>query len=186
MIESMNNIIKIKCPTCGAILSVLDDPSNEGKSVRCPACKEKHRFVEFKLVSPLIDEDKTCIGPSIQDGDHTELPSMSKSTIGFLLNKTDNQKYRLIEGLNLIGRKTFQQESAASVPIATEDRGFSRKHLYIEVVKGADGIFRHYAFNAANKNETRINGLPLEEGDKVILHSGDQIESSNTTLIFNI
>lgn len=182
----MNNTIKIKCPTCGKILSVWDDPSNVGKSVRCPACKEKHRFTEFKLVRPLIDEDKTCIGLSIQDGDHTELPSLSKSAIGFLQNETDNQKYRLVEGLNLIGRKTYQQESLATIPIVTEDRGFSRKHLYIEVVKGTDGIFRHYAYNAANKNETRVNGSPLVEGDKVILHSGDKIESSKTTLIFNI
>lgn len=186
MIESMDNTIKIKCPTCGAILSVMDDPSNEGKSVRCPACKEKHRFVEFKLVKPLLDEDKTCIGPSIQDGDHTQLPGLSESTIGSLLNEIDNQNYLLKEGLNLIGRKTYQQEPAATVPIDTEDRGFSRKHLYIEVVKGADGIFRHYAYNAANKNETRVNGSPLVEGDKVILHSGDRIESSKTTLIFNI
>lgn len=185
MSERMNTI-KIKCPNCGAILLVQDNPSNQGKSVRCPACKDRHKFIEFKLIKPVFEEDKTCIGQSLPNEDRTRLPNMPVSTIGYLVNETDNQKYSLVEGVNLIGRKTYQQAPLASVPIFTDDRGFSRKHMFIEVTKGADGIIRHFAYNAYNKNETKVNGSLLVEGDKVILHSGDRIESSRTTLLFKI
>ena len=178
--------IKIKCPNCGAILSVYDDPSNERKSVRCPACNEKHKFVEFKIVTPMLDEDKTCIGGDSRGEDKTELPNQIESSIGYLLNEADGHKYPLCEGLNLLGRMTYKQAPVASVPIVTEDRGFSRKHLYIEVTKGPDGQYRHYAYNAANKNATSVNETTLEEGDKVILHTGDRIESSKTILVFKL
>ena len=178
--------IKIKCPNCGAILSVLDDPSNKGKSVRCPACNEKHKFLEFKLVTPMLDDDKTRIGGTSQSEDKTELPNISRSSIGYLLHELNGHKYVLSEGINLIGRKTYQQAPLASVPIETDDRGFSRKHLFIEVTKGSDGIYRHYAYNAANMNATTVNETKLEEGDKVILHTGDRIESSKTVLVFKL
>jgi DNA repair protein RadC len=79
---------------------------------------------------------------------------------------------------------TNQSPSVASVPIETDDRGFSRKHFYIEVVKGSNGVIRHYAYNAMNKNQTFINDLFLNSKDRVILHNGDIIHSANTTLIF--
>lgn len=178
--------IKIKCPNCGAILSVHDDPSNEGKSVRCPACNEKHQFLEFRLVTPMQEDDKTRIGGISQAEDETKLPGFSRVSIGYLLNEADGHKYALSEGINLIGRMTYQQAPLANVPIETDDRGFSRKHLYIDVTKGADGKYRHYAYNAANKNATTVNESLLEEGDKVILHTGDRIESSKTVLVFKL
>ena len=181
-------MIKIKCPTCGAILSVVDDPSNARKSVKCPVCEEKHRFIEFRLIQKRVeDSDRTQLGIDAIQNDRTQLPSNSQPvTIGYLMDEIHHKKYTLNSGLNLIGRKTYQTTSTATIPIETDDLGFSRKHIYIEAVKGLDGIVRHYAYNAQNKNETTINGHPLGVQDKVILHDSDTIRSSNTILVFKV
>lgn len=181
-------MIKIKCPTCGAILSVADDSSNAGKSVRCPVCKEKHLFVEFKLIQVRAkDSDKTQLCIDAMQNDRTQLPLNSRPvTIGYLMDEIQHKKYTLSAGLNLIGRKTYQTTSTATIPIETDDLGFSRRHIYIEAVQGPDGIVRHYAYNAQNKNATTINGHPLGAQDKVILHDSDIIRSSNTILVFKV
>ena len=181
-------MIKIKCPTCGAILSVADDPSNVRKSVKCPVCEEKHRFTEFKSVQNKAEEsDRTQLGINTKQSDRTELPMQSRPvTLGYLLDETHNRKYTLCAGLNLIGRKTYQTASVATIAIETDDLGFSRQHIYIEAIKGPDGVVRHYAYNANNKNETTINGHPLGAQDKVILHDSDTIRSSSTILVFKV
>lgn len=180
--------IRIKCPNCGAILTVADNPANVGKSVMCPVCKEKHEFSEFKPVSPKNDDsDRTSLGFSPSSDVKTELPQMPKVvSFGYLLHDGHQKKYTLTSGINLVGRKTYQTASVATIPIETNDLGFSRRHLYIEAVKGPDGVIRHYAYNAANKNETTINGVLLGAEDKVVLHDSDVIHSAETTLVFKV
>ena len=188
-IDQMMETIKIKCPNCGAVLSVLDDPSNQGKNVKCPVCKQTYPFTAFKAVKPKIseEEDKTSIGFAFNSDDATALPDFNKvETIGYLLDKTTSERYILSEGLNLVGRMTYQSAPQATVPVKTSDRGFSRKHMNIEVVKGSDKVFRYYVSNAENKNKTTVNGVELGSTDKMILHDGDVIKSSNTELIFKI
>lgn len=186
----MNKVetIKIKCPNCGAVLTVADNPANVGKSVKCPVCKEKYRFTEFKLVLPKNeDSDRTTHGLNVSSEDRTRLPESPRvNTFGYLLHKDHLKKYELSAGLNLIGRKTYKTAPVASVPIETEDLGFSRRHLYIEVLMGPDGVVRHYAYNAENKNETTVNGVRLETDDKIILHDSDVIRSADTTLVFKV
>ena len=43
-------IIKIKCPSCGAKLSVKDEPGLMEKSTTCPICKQKSRIRDFERV----------------------------------------------------------------------------------------------------------------------------------------
>ena len=185
---SFQNTIRIKCPNCGAILTVPDSPANVGKSVKCPICKEKYAFTEFKEVkTPEVDADRTSFGLNVSSKDMTQLPQIPKSvTIGHLVDESRHRQYKLTEGINLIGRKTYQTASLASIQIETDDLGFSRKHLYIEAAICPDGHVLHYAYNASNKNVTLINGIPLGAGDKVILHNSDVIHSANTTLTFKV
>lgn len=180
--------IRIKCPNCGAILTVTDSPANIGKNVKCPVCKEKNAFTAFKpVLKTNADADSTSLGHDFPPQDITQLPQKPKAvTIGYLMDESRHKKYTLAKGVNLIGRKTYQTASPASVPIETDDLGFSRKHLFIEAFKGPDGIVRHYAYNASNKNETQVNGITLGVGDKVILHDSDVIHSANTTLVFKV
>ena len=188
----MSNVatIKIKCPNCGAVLTVADNPANVGKSVKCPVCKEKYLFTDFKpVLQKKEDSDRTSLGLNVSSEDKTRLPEsprVNNNTFGYLLHKDHQKKYALSAGLNLIGRKTYKTAPVASVPIETEDLGFSRRHLYIEVLTGPDGVVRHYAYNAENKNETTVNGARLETDDKIILHDSDVIQSADTTLIFKL
>ena len=178
--------IRIKCPTCGARLTIIDSPANQGKSVRCPICNQIHPFSKFQIVSPVADDenDKTQIGMGRSPEDATVLPKGECQTEQGYLVDPNKIEYPLKEGMNLIGRKTYKSPSVADIAIETCDRGFSRKHLYIEVSKGHDGKLRFLAYNAENKNPTSINGVLLDGGDKVLLHSGDIISSSETSLVF--
>ena len=164
--------IKIKCPNCGAVLGATDNPANVKKMVICPNCKVRNRFIDFKRVVPDRADDETRIDLS------------EKNTIGRLVDEKTRKEYHLKEGRNLIGRKPVKDPPKASVPIETADRGFSRAHMYIDVMKGRDGQWHHYASNAENKNATRINGDELEDGDRFGLKHGDRITSSDTSLRF--
>jgi len=179
--------IRIKCPTCGARLTVIDSPANQGKSVKCPICKEKHPFSSFQVVtSATIDEnDRTQIGVGRNPKDATELPDrVLQKESGYLVDGNMNE-YPLKEGINLIGRRTFNSPSTANVAIETIDRGFSRRHLYVEVSTVHGGNTHYLAYNAENKNPTTINTIPIEQGDKILLHDGDVIKSSKTILVFH-
>lgn len=94
------------------------------------------------------------------------------------------RKYPLSEGRNLIGRMTHKTPSKASVPIPTDNRSMSRSHLFIDVIKGADGHYHAYASNASNQNETRINGVLLEDDDRLSLKHQDVLSLSGTELIY--
>lgn len=166
--------IKIKCPFCGKILIVADDPKNSGKKLRCPACKEASVYEDFKRV----EEQKVSDETEVNVGSKTSSVSFS------LTDELTGKSYILRQGRNLVGRMTYKSAPKADIPICTEDMGFSREHLYIEIVRGCDGIFHCYASNASNKNDTFINGELLPEGDKIGIENGDQIKSSTTTLVF--
>lgn len=166
--------IKVKCPFCGKILIVADDPANMGKKLRCPVCKESSVYEDFKRVA----------GPEVSDATQVIFVSESTPVTFILKDKTTGYKYSLNLGRNLIGRMTYKSKPKADVPIKTKDMGFSREHLFIEIVKGCDGVFHCYAVNASNKNDTFINGEKLHDSDKMAIKDGDQIKSSLTTLVF--
>lgn len=177
--------IKIKCPNCGKVLIVQDDPSNATKNVVCPVCKVKNPFSSFKNVIPAPIEDKTELSKK-QSDDKTVIRScMNNKGTGFLLDEYSRRKYPLSEGVNLIGRLPKQSVPVADIAIVTDDSGLSRKHLNIEVVRGMDGNVRHWVSNAENKNPTFINGRKMEDGDRIVLYDGYMISSSDTVLSFH-
>lgn len=167
--------IRIKCPICGAILEVVDNPANYEKNVVCPNCKSKNKWKEFKRVvykpaAPTPEEDST----------HIELKT--KDAIGYLLELSSSRQYSLKEGKNLIGRRTYKSQSPADIPIETTDMGMSRRHMYIDVMRGRDGYYHAYAYNANNQNDTLINGVRLEDDDKIGLKHGDIITLCETRI----
>lgn len=166
--------IRIKCPFCGALLETLDNPANFEKSIVCPNCKTKNKFKDFKRITP-----KPIVSP---EEDVTQFNGRAKDKIGCLVDIKTQRKYTLQEGNNLIGRRTIKTPSIADIPIETQDMGMSRKHLYIDVMMGRDGFFHAYAYNASNKNETLINGVLLEDDDKIGLKYGDVITLCETNL----
>ena len=168
--------IRIQCPQCGAILEADDNPANAGKNVVCPNCKTKNRFVSFLRIQPR---------PSLDIDSTTEVRKLSDDTIGSLLDLSTGKIYSLSEGRNLIGRMTYHVPPKASIPIVTENRRMSRSHLYIDVIKGADGRYHAYASNASNQNPTTINGILLEDGDALSLKDQDVLSLSDTKLVYS-
>ena len=178
--------IKIKCPNCGAVLTVLDDPANKGKSVKCPVCQMKHPFDSFKrVVAVKPQDDGTSALESFRQVKTESVDLRLSSTPGFLQDDKSGLRYEINEGLNLIGRMSSVSKELGAVGIETDDMGLSRKHFFIEAERLPDGKFKHIIYNAANKNDTLINGQKLESGDKRILHDGDTISSTKTTLSFH-
>ncbi len=191
----MNEIIQIKCPFCGAVLSVKNIPDIDKKNVTCPICKQTNRFVNYKLVTP-----NTVGAPKVQGNEnfHPKRSFDSNSndatqygpmnfTIGKLKLQGSDLTYQLKPGKNEVGRKS--KNSSVDFQIDTGDsRRMSRNHLVIEVVKENYKGYVHYvSLSKENVNPTTVNGNPMCYGvDKVILNNGAVIKLPDAELIFII
>lgn len=176
-------LLRIKCPNCGAVLTIKNMLGLETKNIPCPVCKKVSKYTEYKIPKP------TSSSPSGDDttsfGDATQIKTPNKQwSIGKLLNAGTNEEYKLVPGMNVIGRKA--QSSNATIQINTDDRSMSRSHSIIEVRTLKTGGYARYFSNAENKNATYINSQLVENGDKIILRGGETIKMANTTLRFVI
>ena len=122
--------IRVQCPHCKVILAVSSNL--RGSNIVCPKCKTESTF----------DECERKYKDTIASVSRTVLSSGVIDKPGFLRDMTTGKSYILAEGVNLIGRMTYQAPPKATVPIVTADAGFSRAHLNIRVVKGPDGSIR--------------------------------------------
>lgn len=179
-------LLKIKCPNCGAVLTIKNMTGLENKSVPCPVCKKVSRYVDYKIPSQRQEsqydmDDATTAGDATQLGNSLHDKLKSKS-IGKLRKPGTNEEYTLSLGKNTIGRKA--QSSNSTIQINTDDRYMSRAHSVIEVHKKQDGDYIHYFSNAQNKNATYVNCLKIENGDRIVLHGGDTLKMANTVLQF--
>lgn len=189
----MEEIIKIKCPFDGAVLSVKNQPGIETKNVTCPICHNKYPFTKFKRVTeeefPIISrtwqdsEEKTsyAIGKEESSGRHS-----MNDTIGNIRVMHDGSTYQLKEGKNVIGRKA--SKSTADFQVETGDgRSMSREHIVIEVkdVPGK-GMVHYISLFKPVVNPTFIGEEPLLYGDCVILENGDLIRMPDAELKFEI
>lgn len=188
----MDEIIKIKCPFDGAILSVKNQPGIETKNVTCPICKNKYPFTQFKRVTAKpYDEDP---GTEYPDGagrpnyneEKTEIGQQPNFTLGKVTVAGAGRSYQLRPGRNVIGRKA--QKSEADFQIDTDgSRSMSREHIVIDVKKVPLKGFVHYVSLYKEKvNKTLIGSEPLHYGDCIVLNHGDIIKLPDATLKFEI
>ena len=164
----MEAIIDIKCPNCGKVLRLKNQPGIERMFVPCPACGIRTPFSACERVVK-SRADKA-----------TQLPSFLKADKVFLVDCATGASYELPLGCNSIGRA--HATSSADVQISTTDRGMSRVHSVINVVKTNSGNMRCVISNANNKNATYVNGEKLEDGDEIVLHDGDIVKMSVSEL----
>jgi hypothetical protein len=197
----MEEIIKIKCPHCGAILAVKNQPNLAKKNVTCPNCKLTFPFTQFKGITsnvsnddpetqypdegsqrdPHYDEDRTT-----QYDEKTKIGNSNKFILGQVTVVTNGRSYHLKPGRNIIGRKGVN--SNANFQIDTEGkRAMSREHIVIEVKKVPAKGFIHYVSLYKEKvNKTFIGNEPLLYGDCIVLNHGDMIKLPDATLRFEI
>lgn len=191
----MNEIIQIKCPFCGAVLSVKNIPDIDKKNVTCPICKQTNRFVAYRQVGPNSASGTKTIGNPTYEAkrnfdsdvnDATQYGPMN-FTIGRLRLQGSDITYQLRPGINEVGR--MSKNSTVDFQIDTGDsRRMSRKHLVVEVVKENHKGYVHYvSLSKENVNPTTVNGNPMCYGvDKVILNNGAIIKLPDAELRFEI
>lgn len=167
--------LQVKCPNCGAVLSIKVNSyeASVDKLLACAVCKTKNKLRDYKRYVKNEESDETHVHFSM------------KESVGKLTDLATGLEYNLREGSNTIGRKTYNTESKASLPIKTDDMGVSRLHACLEVMKGRDGRYHVYISNMANKNRTFINDDLLENDDKIALQDGDIINASVTRLRYS-
>lgn len=191
----MENIIKIKCPYCGAVLSVKNQAGIESKSVTCPICKQKSLFKDFKKIADKTDErtqypndeEKTSYQSNAgRETEGTDIGQGLNFTLGKLKVMHSGPSYQLRVGKNVIGRKASQ--SAADFQIPTEgSKRMSREHLVIEIKKVQGKGFVHYVSLCKQKaNKTFIGAELLEYGDCMVLNHGDIIKLPDVNVKFEI
>ncbi len=192
----MDEIIQIKCPFDGAVLSVKNQPGIESKNVTCPVCKHRFPFTEFKRVPTVTpgsdpkteypdNEERTRYANGRQDDGDT-VGAWENFTLGTLKLVGASASFQLKPGRNVIGRKGLK--STADFQIDTgENRSMSREHIVVEVKKVPGRGFVHYLSLYKEKvNRTCLGAEPLSYGECVVLNHGDIIRLPDADLKFEI
>lgn len=189
----MSDIIQIKCPFCGALLSVKALPGIENKSITCPVCKQTNKYAQYMAAtaggaSGAMHSGAPAPQPHGFGGaeDATQYGPMNFN-IGRLRLAGTGITYQLLPGKNEVGRKS--SNSSVDFQIDTGvNRRMSRNHLTVEVVKEPHKGFVHYvSLSKENVNPTTVDGNPLLYGvDKVILHNGAVIRLPDAELRFEM
>ena len=188
----MNEIIQIKCPFCGAELSLKNIPGIEGKKVTCPICKQTNSFAQYRAAAEGAGgvQSAHAQGSMPQNGfdsDEATQYGPANFTIGCLKLNGTGISYRLRPGKNEVGRKS--SNSTVDFQIDTgENRRMSRRHLVVDVVKEPHKGFVHYvSLCKENVNPTTVDGNPLHFGvDKVVLRHGAVIRLPDAELRFEL
>lgn len=192
----MNEIIQIKCPFDGAVLSVKNQPGIETKDVICPICKHKYPFTQFKRVTQTMDnrepgteypgnEEHTRYAYGNHSNEETDFGQMN-FTLGKVRLLGTGVSYQLKPGRNVIGRKGEKSNADFQIDTA-EKRSMSREHIVIEVKKVPSKGFVHYVSLFKERiNKTYIGDEPILYGDCMVLNHGDIIKLPDASLKFEI
>lgn len=195
----MNEIIQIKCPFDGAVLSVKNQPGIENKQVTCPICKNKYPFSQYRKVvatpKPTAEEHTSYPTeyPKYDDGEDTQFTQRDPKTdldtakisgLGQLRVLETNRVIVLKPGTYVIGRKSAN--SPANIQIDTgAARSMSRQHLELIVERTPHGTYKHKVRLFKEKvNATFVNNMPLSKSDTIILADQDIIKMPDATLRF--
>lgn len=184
----MNPYITIKCPSCGAVLRVKDQPGLQNAFLTCPVCKEKRPFSDYKVIAqPPEDPTEPANGAYQYEEDITEPGGQANTLLGCLMEQS-GKRWLLHPGVNTVGRKLQAGPQKVEIPVNdyTGQRMMSRSHAKIEVIRLPNGGYKHVLSNWQNKNKTFVNGAPLDATDKIVLHHGMVIRFANVEVRFVI
>lgn len=188
----MNEIIQIKCPFDGAVLSVKNQPGIENKQVTCPICKNKYPFSQYRKVTPKPATDSDTEYPGGEDGSTQYGPAAGGTSkpegagLGQLRVEETNRIFVLKPGSFIIGRKSSTPQADFQIDTGA-GRAMSRAHLVVTVTSTGPGTYKHKVRLFKEKvNATSINGTPLSPSDTIILSDGDVIKMPDATLRFEI
>lgn len=201
---------KIRCRSCGALLTINVKEENINKSLRCPVCKNIAPLLQYEVQPEESIQQERIQQPAVNEAVNNNIPSYNdestrlntpqepverryepepepeeEARTGMLIIKSNNKTFTLKEGHNIIGRNGEGTEADFKIDTPNEKR-ISREHIIIDVMK--DGRIYNHSVKLYKKevNITYVNGSRLEYGDSVILKDGDNIELPGVTLQFII
>lgn len=201
---------KIRCRSCGALLTINVKEENINKSLRCPVCKNIAPLLQYEVQPEESVQQARIQQPAVNEAVNNNIPSNNNESTrlntpqepverryepepepeqeartGMLIIKSSNKTFTLKEGHNIIGRNGEGTEADFKIDTPNEKR-ISREHIIIDVVR--DGRIYNHSVKLYKKevNITYVNGSRLEYGDSVILKDGDKIELPGVTLQFII
>lgn len=184
----MADIVKIKCPKCGAVMNVKRVPGIECKSVKCPSCKEVNPFVKFRILNSNSGIGQSGNEEPTHYGD--EEPTMPQLNYNFtigILRLPDGKEFELKNGANIIGRAAASSKATIQLPTDPTHKRLSREHIVIDVVKDPNQGYVHYAsLYKKEVNTTKVNDAILEYGDKIKLLDGDKLYLPDMILTFEL
>jgi predicted Zn finger-like uncharacterized protein len=170
-------MISIRCPHCHVGLKVDESkiPSNI-LTFNCPKCKQP---IPVSYVSKPVADDSETVVLSFTGDKNAKI-----GKIHVLPNDlTSEQTIQLMEGVNIVGRKSPIKKTATS--IETSDKLMSRTHIGIEVRKDAGkGDYIYYLYDNKSTNRTLYNNKYIEPGEVIPLKNNDEIQIGQTRLIF--
>lgn len=88
-----SELLRIKCPNCGAVLTIKKITGLETKSIPCPVCKKTSKYIDYKVpkqqyTPPNEDDDTTT-------GDETQIDYSKNRSIGKLQKIGTSHMYTL-------------------------------------------------------------------------------------------
>lgn len=191
----MKELIYIKCPVDGTVLSLIKKIGIENSNIRCPKCGLSKHFSLYERVEKPVrkiqpssgnrarNEEKTCY---LSPGGKTEFIGSVNNSIGIVRLVGSGVSYQLKAGRNVIGRKSLKSNADFQIEV-NEGRSMSREHLVIEVKKKPTGGFGHYvSLYKEQVNKTSIGKDQLHYGDCIVLKDGDLINLPDAVLRFEI
>jgi predicted Zn finger-like uncharacterized protein len=171
-------MISIRCPHCQIGLKVDESkiPANI-QTFNCPKCKQPIP-ISYVIKNQVTDDSETVI---------LSFQGIKDAKIGKIYvlpnDSTPEQTIQLMEGVNIIGRKSSVQKSPTA--IETTDKLMSRSHIGIEIRKDANkDDFIYYLYDNKSTNRTLYNNKYIEPGEVVTLKHNDEIQIGQTRLIF--
>ncbi len=191
-------VVRIKCPQCGAILKLGLIPDLEHKKVMCSKCNFKGMVAEFQR----MEENKPAPvpDPNLKPDRGTVINSATKMPLVGKLRDEAGMEYPLQFGLNTVGRNATT--SSARIRIHDQSGRMSRNHLVIEVkmpvqesnlskqtvtvaVSDIPPVIHTVRLAKQQVNKTYLNDMLMAFGFEYNLKNGDRIKlPGNNTLVF--
>jgi predicted Zn finger-like uncharacterized protein len=171
-------MISIRCPHCHVGLKVDESkiPANI-QTFNCPKCKLPIP-ISYVLKNQVEDDSETVIlsfagAKGAKAGKIHVLPN----------DLTPEQTIQLVEGVNIVGRKSPIQKSTTAID--TKDKLMSRSHIVVEVRKTVNkDDYIYYLYDNKSTNRTLYNNKYIEPGEVITLKNNDEIQIGQTRLIF--
>jgi hypothetical protein len=162
---------QVVCVKCNKVLTVANPKGLRSAFCVCGICRsriEVNFWMEDMIANTSLNGD---------DGMATSLPARGKATEHEAFLLVDGKEYKLSIGNNVVGR--WSPASQADVQLTVQDEFMSRQHVKMNVYRLPDGNLRITVKNYKNKNETMVNGKPLDN-DTVVVADGDGITMADT------